>query len=410
MGRPVGSKNKPKGNTLKALLFDKQICGSPICKANGRGWVQWGLKNDYPNLLLDLYNQSPTHHACVNFAVQSIVGEGIDYEAMGIADSSQLVPNYSYSWDELLRSISLDFELYGSYAIQIILNNDGQTFSFWHMPLEKVRWSEYDEDGQITTYWISSDWTNTGRYTPFPIDAFDMREDTAIERGKPYLYVYRKYDPSLTYYTSPSYIAGIKAIQSEIEFVNFDLKTTVNSFVPSGMLVLNQVETDAERQEVIRQVQDLFQGSENANSVMIAFRSNLEDAIPSFVPFQASSENVNLFSESNTRTINRILSAHQVPNASLVGLPDLVGSGFASEADKLEVAYNLYQKLVGNFNRKCVVDTLNHMLAMNGIDTELILKPLTFLDEGTEAEQPQEEPQDGNVGESGNTEEQVVEE
>lgn len=388
MSRPVGSKNKPKVKPNSGVFltnFEKQIEGSALTRKNALGWVNWGVKNNYPNLMLDLYNQSPTHRACINFAVQSIVGNGVDYESMQI-DGSQIVPNYQMSWDELIRDLALDYILYGSYAIQIIRNKDGKTFSYWHMPLDKVRWSEYDEDGQITSYWISNDWTALGQNPPFEIDAFDMREDSIIESGKPYLYVYRQYTPTMQYYTQGHYQAGIKSIQSEIEYVNFDLRTTVNNFIPSGMLVLNEVETDEERQGIVNNITKMFQGSENANSLMITFRNNVDENKPEFIPFTSSkNSNVNVYADANTRTVSRILAAHQIPNASLVGMPDVGNSGFASEADKLETAYQLYNKLTGNANRMAVVKTLNMMFKMNGIDVEVVMKPLSFNDFGEDA-------------------------
>ena len=380
MGRPKGSLNKPKANGGVFLTkFEKQIDGSAVTRKSSMGWVNWGERNDYPNLLLNLYNQSPTHRACINFGVQSIVGNGVDLDSMQV-DGTQVIPNYAQSWDDLIRNISLDFELYGSFAIQIIKNNDNKTFSFWHMPLDKVRWGEYDEDGQITSYWISQDWTATGQYPPFQIDAFDMRDESVIERGKPYLYVYRQYSPAMTYYTQPHYQAGIKAIQAEIEYVSYDYKSTVNGFVPSGMLVLNEVESDEERQGIINNVQRMFQGSTNANSIMITFRNNVDETKPEFIPFVANSGNINLYASANERTVSRILSAHQIPNASLVGMPDIGATGFASEADKLETAYQLYNKLTGNYNRMTVIKTLNQMFRMQGVDVEVVMKPLSFND------------------------------
>ena len=151
MGRPKGSLNKRDNGSLFLTKFEKQVCGSAITRPSSRGWINWGLRNDYPILLLDLYNQSPTHRACVNFAVQSIVGDGVDFDAMKL-DGSATVPNYKDTWDDLIRDISLDYILYGSYAIEIIKNKDNKTFSYWHIPLDKVRWSEYDQDGQITSY------------------------------------------------------------------------------------------------------------------------------------------------------------------------------------------------------------------------------------------------------------------
>ena len=385
-GRPVGSTTKKNNlsNGVYTMNFEKQIEGSAITRKSALGYVSWGIKNNYPNLLLDLYNQSPTHRSACNFAVQSILGNGVDYDAMKV-NGDEVVPNYAQTWDEIIKSLALDYIIYGSYALQIIMNKDGQSFSFWHMPLDKVRWGEYDEDGQITNYWICNDWTATGQNPPFSIDAFDMRDNSKIEKGKPYLYVYRTYSPTMVYYTQPHYAAGIKAIQAEIEYVNYDLKNIVNGFTPSGVLTLPEVETDEERQAIIANITRMFQGSENANSVMITFRNNIEDKGVEYVPFAKNQGSFNFYADANQRTINRILEAHQIPNAALVGHPDISNSGFASEADKLELSYQLYNKLTGNYNRMAVIRTLNQMLKMNGIETEIVMKPLNFMDFGDDA-------------------------
>lgn len=389
MSRPKGSLNKStlakmqqqtsKGGGVFLTKLEKQIEGSAITRKNALGWVNWGVRNNYPNLLLDLYNQSPTHRSAVNFAVQSILGNGVDFEQMQL-NGDEVVPNYAQTWDEVIKSLALDYILYGSYAIQVIMNKDGKTYSFWHMPLDKVRWSEYDEDGQITKYWICQDWTMTGTYPPFEIDALDMKDEWKLEKGKPYLYVYRTYSPTMTYYTQPHYAAAIKAIQAEIEYCNYDLKNIVNGFAPAGVLTLPEVETDEERQAIIQNVTRMFQGSDNANSVMITFRSNIEDKGVEYTPFQSNKGSFNYYADANQRVINRILESHQIPNAALIGMPDIGNSGFSSEADKLEVSYQLYNKLTGNYNRMAVIRTLNQMLKMNGIETEIIMKPLNFAD------------------------------
>lgn len=418
MSRPKGSlnkstllkmqQNKSRGGIYLTKL-EKQIEGSAITRQNALGWVNWGSNNNYPNLLLDLYNQSPTHHSAVNFAVQSILGNGVDYDAMKM-NGDEVVPNYAQDWNEVIKALALDYILYGSYAIQVIMNNDGKTYSFWHTPLDKVRWSEYDEDGQIPSYWICQDWTATGKYPPFQIEALDMKEEKTLEKGKPYLYVYRTYSPTMTYYTQPHYAAAIKAIQAEIEYCNYDLKNIVNGFTPAGMITMPEVETDEERNAIINNITKMFQGSDNANSVMISFRNSIEDKAVEFTPFTASQGNVNVYAEANQRVINRILSAHQIPNASLIGMPDVGNTGFASEAQKLETAYQLYNKLTGNSNRMAVIKTLNQMFKMNGVETEIVMKPLNFNDFGDDAnveertESTEVTPQDEN-----NIEEQKVE-
>ena len=119
---------------------------------------------------------------------------------------------------------------------------------------------------------------------------------------------------------------------------------------------------------------------------MITFRNNVEDKGVEYVPFTNSTGNVNLYADANQRVINRILESHQIPSAALIGLPDINNSGFSSEADKLQVAYELYNKLVGNNNRMAVIRTLNQMFKLNGVDTQIIMKPLNFSDFGNDAD------------------------
>lgn len=376
VGRPKGSVKKPSSG-LYITKLEKTTENCAVTKDSSMGWVKWGQNNDYCNKLLDLYAQSPTHAACINFGVQSIVGEGISYEESNF-DGNEIAPNPYESWDSLIRSVSLDFMLYGSYAIQCILNKNGKTISYYHIALDKVRWGKYDEDGQITEYYISSDWTEIGLNPPIRIDAFDMRPDTKMEKGKPYLYVYRPYNPLMTYYTQPHYAPAIKAIQSEIEFINWDIRHITNGFTASGILTLPQVESDAEREAIIRNIEKMYQGSNNSNSLCITFRDNIEAEPATYTPFTQPVNSVNLYADSNQRCVNRILSAHQISDPQLVGSPLLGGNGFNSEGRLLETAYNVYNKVVGNYNRQCVIKTFNFMLALNGIETELVMKPLKF--------------------------------
>lgn len=387
MARTKGALNKPKvpqnRNGVYNIKMQKQVEGAAITKDSAQGFVKFGLKNNYPQLMLDLYQNSPTHHAAINFEVQCVVGEGLDYDAMGL-DETQMFPNYQYGWDTLIRNITLDYMLYGSYAIQIIKNKDGQTYSFYHIPYEKLRCSPYDEDGVITSWWISNDWSEVGMNPPIEIEAIDMRDEEEIKSGRPYIYVHRNYDPTMTYYQSPSYAAGIRSIQSEVSYCQFDLANVTNSFTPQGMLVLNEVESDSEREAVINNVTKLFTGADNSNRCMVVFRNNVDEQIPSYVPFTQNQGSFNFYEDANTRTINRILSAHNIPSPSLVGMPDVGNSGFASDSQKLETAFQLYQKVTGNYNRQVIIKALNDMFKLNKIDVEIILKPLHFNDFGNE--------------------------
>ena len=380
-GRPVGTKNKVSTSTFMIQSnFEKQLEGAPITRNSNRGWMNWGVRNDYPQKLSELYFNSIVHKSCIDFGVTAIVGDGVDYEKMNLKQT-EVVPNYQQTWDEFLRCIALDYLIYGTYAFQIIRNRDGKTFSYYHQPISTVRCSERDEDGVITSYWICKDWTATGKYPPIELPRVGFQDDEEIKSGKPYLFVYETYTPDLEYYTTPKYVGGIKAIMTELDLIRYDLRAVKNNFSANGMLILPRMESEQEQNEMILKLKNSFVGSDNANSIVVTFSNGDENDsnVAKFVKIDKDSNNVNLFSETNERNIDRIVTAHRIPSKALIGMP-MDNSGFSNEGTLLETAFNLYNKTVATTNRNAIIQTINKMFAMNGVDTELILKPLTFID------------------------------
>lgn len=384
MSRPKGSKNKPKAETFEVsrkgdvvtlkINMEKQISGAPINRNSNRGWVNWGEKNNYPMALSSLYYNSIVHKACIDFVVTAIVGEGIDVEKTGDVD---IMPNYTETWDEFIEKIVKDYVIFGSYAFQIIKNRDNSTYSFFHQPISEVRCSDLNEDGVPDSYWICPDWTATVKYPPVELPRFGFGENEDIKSGKPYLFVYESYTPDLKYYFAPAYVGALKAIQTEVELIRYDLRSVMNNFTASGVLALNRIDDEKERQDVIQNIENMFQGSDAANSLMIVFKNNDEETPVSFTKFDKDFNHVDLFDETNERTIERIVSAHRIPSKQLVGFSSdnaqLGGSG-----NELNVGFKLFNETVAKRMRKNVVNTINKMFLINGIELNIELKPLDF--------------------------------
>lgn len=400
-------KKKILTDNVVSLKFEKHIMNTPLERDSHLGWVCWGKRNLYPNQLLDLVAQSPTLSACINFAVKSLVGGGISWEEMGI---EPFMPNYRYSWNELLRRLSVDYFTFGNFALQIIKNRDNATYSIYHVPFANVRFSPYDSDGLITSYWISSDWSSVSKNPPVKIDSLVMRSDEEwrIPMGKPYLFVPDGYNYLSQYYPNPCWNPAIKAVQAEAEMLQFDLRSASNVFCPAGSLSLPPVDSEEQKSVIIREIQNMFSGADGAQNLLISFRNDSEDNPVHFEPFQASSENVDLFSSSNDRNIDRILSTFCISSRALIGLPQNQ-TGFNSEGRLLQTANNLYQSLFGNAARAAVVGVLNDCFRANGIDVELLLKPIAFLTDEPVSDETDEAPTSANQDiTEDNVEEQVL--
>ena len=382
MGRKIGSKNKPKlitknNSSVISIKMEKQVEGMARTNNSNRGWINWGNRNDYPLQLSNLYYNSPIHQSCVDFAVSAILGNGVDYDKMKINGQEEIRPNYYETWDSFIEKISLDYILYGAFAFQIIKNKDNKTYSFYHQSFGDVRCGEKDEDGIITKYFISSDWSNLAKFPPLELPAFGFQEDENINQGTPYLFVSTSYSPDLLYYQTPRYISALKAIQADIELQRYDLRSIMNNFSAAGILTMNRIDDDEERKMVLENLESMFQGSDNANSLLVTFKNNDEEKPIDFVKIDKDVTNVNLFDNNNERNIKRILSAHRIPSRTLIGLPS-ENAQLGGQGNETVVAYNIYNQLVGNNNRKKIVSTINQMLRINGIDVSIELKPLQF--------------------------------
>jgi hypothetical protein len=379
MARPIGSKNKKKlSNDVYPLYLDKQVIGTPMIRNSQRGWINWGIRNDYPQMLSELYYNSLTHSACVDFKVNTIVGDGIDDENIEGYDAES-TPNQNETWNEFIRKIIFDYVLYGEYAFQIIKNRDGKTFSFYHQPISSVRVSPQNEEGDIVSCWICEDWTNPSKYKPIEVKRFNFQEEEKIKIGETYLFYYETYQPDLNYYSTPDYAAGVKAIQSEIEYLRYDLRASVNNFSAAGFLTLPQVETDEERRKLIQGIRNTFTGSDNANNLIISFANSadLEANVPKFTKIDAAVNNVSLFKDANDRTVDRIVSAHRIPSKGLIGKP-MEGASLGGDGNQLNVAYNLFLQTYVKQARNRILGTINNCFKMNGLDIKITLKNLEF--------------------------------
>lgn len=372
-GRKPGSLNKVKklgdNSVMLNINMEKQIPNAPTCRLNPQGFINWGNINDFPQLLTGLYYSSSTHKSCVDFLVTAICGESIDTDSM--------MPNYGETWDSFIGKLAMDLVLFGGYSFQVIMNKDGKTYSFFHEPFNNVRCGKPDEDGNISEMWVCKDWTETAKNRPFVLPRFGFNEDERIEKGKAYLFYYSRYSVDSEYYPLPHYYGALKAIQTEAELLRYDLKSVLNNFSANGVVALDRIDDEKERKQVIDGIQKMFTGAENSNTVMITFKNNSEDNPVTFTPFDKDISNVNLFADNNSRTVDRILSAHRIANPTLIGLPNS-GTGFANEGALLEASFNLLNKTVINNMRKEITMTINKMFKINGVNDTIKITPLSF--------------------------------
>lgn len=374
-GRPLGSVSKTP--TVKSINLNRDIPNSPIIdEKTPYQYVAWGKKNDYPDYLLELYHNSVIHSACIDFIANAILGDGVDWAKMQLQNQEEVVPNVYETWDDVIHKLAIDMAIFGGYAIQVIKNRDNKTYSFFHQPFSTVRLGKRDENGEIKKAYLSKDWKNVAMNKPVEVDILNYTDDTKLTMGKPYLMVYTNYNIFDAYYPVCHYHSALSSIMADVKLKEFDLNAIVNHFTPSGILTLNQVADDNERNLILKNIEATFSGSENANNLIITFRQSNDDLPVAFTPITTQTDGVNVFADNNTRNTDRILSAHRL-SRGLIGLP-IEDAGFSNEGAILEAQYNLANTLLINQLRLSLMRNLNNIFKLNGVDVEIQLKPLRF--------------------------------
>ena len=186
-----------------------------IQEVRGRDYIEYGTddwRNLYPQFLIDLYYNSSTHAAIINGTAEMIAGEDliatdedVNLEAYVKLKKFLRNANSKESLHQVIKKVAFDFKLQGAYALHIIWNRERTEIAeVYHVPVERVRAGRPTELGQVDTYYISADWSNTRTHKPYPIAAFNTNDRTA---GSQLLYT-GSYSPNMDIYHTPDYLAA----------------------------------------------------------------------------------------------------------------------------------------------------------------------------------------------------------
>jgi hypothetical protein len=107
-----------------------------------------------------------------------------------------------------------------------------------------------------------------------------------------------------------------------------------------GMWVhFNQPPPDSEYEQnnILRKIEDRYMGADNANRVIISYGE--EGQKPDITQIQTNVED-GYFSSIFELVQHQILCGHNIPDASIIGLPQR--TGFSSSADQLETGFKLF--------------------------------------------------------------------
>jgi hypothetical protein len=356
---------------IKFLKFDEVPL--PIYKeVKGKDYIFYGERNDYPNYLLRIYNNSAKHNAIVTGKVDYICGNGWTVKAedemqkakaFGIIDR---VNTKEESLNEVTNKLVTDLTIFGGYYLQVIWTKaTGEIAELYHVDYYKVRTNAENSEFYVSDNWIKNDNVNPRPdYETYP--AFDPNNTT----GTQILY-FKEYRAGVNTYSLPDYRGAISYIELDISIGEYHLNTINNGMFSSKLINLNGGKVSQEEEDRIeRQFQNKFSGSKNAGKFMLAFNDSKENE-PSIIDLSGTELDKH-FDLLNKSVQQEIFTGHKITSPMLFGVKTEGQLGGRSE---MREAYQLFQNTYVNAKQRAIEETVNYLFKFNDIIADLELKP-----------------------------------
>ena len=396
-------------------LFDLPSHELPLfVEQPGKKWVDYGFNNLYPDYLRDLYLGSSLQSAIVNGVSEMIVGDGLAASDWNKNEETReqwikLQALLKGSERDLLRRVGFDLKLYGQCYVFVIWNRARTEIAeMRHVPAQTVRSGLSDGNGVVSTYYVSPRWdmVRKAEYQPVAYPAFNTDDRTEAAQ----IFQIKGYHPGVFYYGLPDYVGATNYIQLDREISAFHLNNIQNGLFPSMLLSMNSgIPTDEERRIVEQKINEKFSGATNAGRVLISFNESSDDQ-PTLTAIDTNGAD-GMYQFLSTECTTKILAGSRITSPLLFGIRG-DGSGFGNNADELKDSYSLFTNTVVAGFQTLLLEHLDELFRVNGIDLDLYfipLKPADFIDvESVAVLSPEDQAKEGIEVERVQTDEPTI--
>lgn len=233
---------------------------------SGKDFISWGNDNRYPNYLFSLYSDCATLQSIINGTGDFVVGNDIK---CNVSKFSKQINKKGDTIIDLISRISIDYLIFGGFAIQVIKDYNNQISELYWLDFSKLRCDKKNE-----VFFYSEDWNKSvGRVKTIKYPKFSPNDKNATS------IFYFKGNKTRSTYPTPIYNASIIACELEKKINKFHLNEISNNFLTSKIINFNNGQPDSYIQEEIeKNINEKFSGAENTGRILISFNQNKDSA------------------------------------------------------------------------------------------------------------------------------------
>jgi hypothetical protein len=351
----------------------------PIFKEiKSKEFIYYGEKNDYPEYLLRLYNNSAKHNAIVTGKVDYTCGNGWECKSDSLIDKAKIygiidkVNSSQESLDELTKKLSTDLYLFGGYYLQVIWSKaTDEVAELYHIDYSKVR-----TNNDNTLFFVSDEWIKNGSTNSRPVYETYPAFDANNRVGTQILY-FKEYRAGLNTYSLPDYRGAINYIELDICISEYHLNSINNGMFSSKLINFpNGIVSEEEEARIEKMMNNKFAGSRNAGKFMLSFTDGV-DKKPEVIDLSGTELDKH-FDLLNKTVQQEIFSGHKVTSGMLFGIKT---EGQLGGRNELREASELFQNTYINAKQKSIESIINYIYSFNDITAYLELKktePIAF--------------------------------
>ena len=305
----------------------------PEVKENSsKEWVTNGDKNMFYQYIIDRYNGSPTNRTIIDSYAKFIYGKGItSFEQSTKAVQFATIKNILRKKE--LKAVCQDYALFGEACLELIYEK-GVLISCKHVPKNHILPNKMDENGDILNYWYSQDFNNARKYPPVEIPNFEFKKAT----DKNVIFVFSNYQAGRTYFSDPSYIAGLPYAELEEEIANYCVNHIKNGLSFGYIVNMNNGEpvSDEIKNTLESKFKNFGTGSQNAGRVMVNWNDSKENDITlTAVEVSEAHKQYEFLSGEATQ---KLMIAHKVTSPIIFGI--MKDGGLGNNANEMEVSFS----------------------------------------------------------------------
>ncbi len=346
-------------------VVERSIPSYEESEARGKGYIQYGTDNQYPEYLWGLFNDVTSLKTIIKGTSDFVAGDDATCNVQGFDVEINKKGDTLF---ELIGWLAKDYLIYGGYAIQVVRNKAGNIGELYYIDFRYLRCSKKRD-----LFWYSEEYSKkyartnkTVVYPKFVAEATDI--PTSI--------VYVTNEKSRTY-PIPRYSGALKSCELERGIDEFHLSSLENGFYGSYLFNFNNgIPSDEMKAEIEENITDKFVGASNAGRILLNFSDSKDNAAT------VQKLEVQDFGEKYEAAYKR--SREQI-YASFQATPAIFGvmtetTGFSEQ--EFNEAFKLYSRTVVKPIQRLIGNTMDKIF---GVKNSITIQPFSLEDKKEDA-------------------------